>query len=413
MNAEIINIGDELLIGQVINSNAAYLSQSLNSIGIDIPRVTVISDKREAIISALDNALEDADLVLMTGGLGPTNDDITKQVLCEYFNTQLVFCQEAYDDIEKMFSLRNYPMTEVNRQQAFLPEHAISFPNSRGTARGMWLEKGGKVVVAMPGVPFEMTALMELSIMPALTKRFFSDNAIIHRTMVMTGIGESALAEKIQEWEDNLPPCTSLAYLPVPGYVRLRLTGKSDNKALLEQILEDEFGKLRQIASPYIFAEKDTTPEAFIVEELINRGLTLSTAESCTGGLIAHLLTTISGSSGCFNGSVVAYSNEVKISLLDVSQEPLEKHGAVSEEVVRQMAENVRLKLNTDFGIATSGIAGPTGATEGKPVGTIWIAVSNGERTLTECFHFGSDRKRNIQRGAMAALDILWKGFLR
>jgi nicotinamide-nucleotide amidase len=405
--SEIINIGDELLIGQVVNSNASYLASSLNSIGIEAVRVTVIADRKESILSALDAALGENDLVLITGGLGPTNDDITKHVLCDFFGGKLVFSQDAFDDIEQMFRMRKFPVTETNRQQAMLPDNCIQIPNARGTARGMWFEYNGKVIVSMPGVPFEMTAMMEQHIMKMLRQHFMSDFSIIHRTMMCTGVGESFLADKIADWEAQLPSCLSLAYLPSPGIVRLRLTGKSHDEAALKKIMEHETTTMKTLIPEYIFAEEDISFERFIVETLQARNQTLATAESCTGGYIAHLLTTVSGSSQCYKGSIIAYNNDVKINLLDVPEQLLEEHGAVSEPVVRKMAETVRRKLQTDFGIAVSGIVGPTGAVEGKPVGTVWIAVSDGNTTVAECFHFSNDRIRNIQRSAMAALNLL------
>ena len=410
--SEIINIGDELLIGQVVNSNAAYLAAALNSISIEVQRVTVIADRRESILLALRAALEKNDLVLITGGLGPTNDDITKHVLCDFFGGKLIFSQDAFNDIEEIFRMRHFPVTESNRQQAMLPDNCIQIPNMRGTARGMWFEHNGKVVISMPGVPFEMTAMMEQHVVTMLHQHFMSDFSIMHRTMMCTGIGESFLAEKIADWESRLPTCLSLAYLPSPGIVRLRLTGKSEDETSLKKIMEDEIATLKSLIPEYIFAEKDISFESFIIETLIARNQTLATAESCTGGYIAHLLTTVSGSSQCYKGSIIAYNNSVKSNLLDVSEKLLEESGAVSEAVVREMAEAVCRKLQTDFGIAVSGIAGPTGAVEGKPVGTVWIAVSDGSTTTAECFHFSNDRVRNIQRSAMAALNLLRKAFL-
>jgi len=410
--SEIINIGDELLIGQVINGNAAYLASSLNSIGIDVQRVTVVADRKESILSALNAAIENNDLVLITGGLGPTNDDITKCVLCDFFGGKLVFSQDAFDDIEQLFRLRNFPITDTNRQQAMLPDNCLQIPNMRGTARGMWFEHGEKIVISMPGVPFEMTAMMEQHIVAMLHQHFMSEFSIMHRTMMCTGVGESFLAEKIADWEAQLPACLSLAYLPSPGIVRLRLTGKSDDEIFLKNIMEHEITTLKSLIPEYIFAEKDISFERFIIETLIERNQTLATAESCTGGYIAHLLTTVSGSSQCYKGSIIAYNNDVKINLLDVSKKLLKEQGAVSEVVVKQMAESVCRKLQTDFGVAVSGIAGPTGEVEGKPIGTVWIAVCNGNTIVTECFNFGNDRIRNIQRSAMAALNLLRKTFL-
>ena len=411
MNVEIITIGDELLIGQVVNGNAAFLASSLNSIGIEVQKITAIADKQEAIVSALSEALKKNDLVLITGGLGPTNDDITKNVLCKYFGGNLVFSQDAFSDIEQMFAMRRFLVTEKNRQQAMLPDNCIQIPNMRGTARGMWFEHTGKVVVSLPGVPFEMTAMIEQHLLTMIQQHFMPNYSIIHRTLMCTGIGESFLAEKIADWENRLPDCLSLAYLPSPGIVRLRLTGKSNDEKALQVIMENEIAALKPLISEYIFAEKDIPIEHYIIETLITRNQTLSTAESCTGGYIAHLLTSVNGSSQCFKGSIIAYDNEVKTNILEVPEKMLEKYGTVSEDVVKKMAETVRLKLHTDYGVAVSGIAGPSGAVEGKPVGTVWIAVSNGNITVAECFHFSNDRIRNIQRSAVAALNLLRQTF--
>jgi len=412
LTSEIINIGDELLIGQVVNGNAAYLALSLNGIGIEVKKITVVADHKESIVSVLSEAIEKNDLVLITGGLGPTNDDITKQILCDYFGGKLVFSQDAFDDIEQMFAMRKFSVTETNRQQAILPDNCIQIPNKRGTARGMWFEYKGKVVVSMPGVPFEMTGMMEQHILKMLQQRFLSNYSIIHRTLMCTGIGESFLAEKISEWENKLPKHLSLAYLPSPGIVRLRLTGKSHDENTLENIMEHELTTLKSLIPEYIFAEKDISIENFIIETLTSYNKTIATAESCTGGYIAHLLTSVSGSSQCYKGSIIAYNNNIKTKLLHVSEKLLEEYGAVSEPVVRKMAETVCGQLQTDYGIAVSGIAGPTGAVEGKPVGTIWIAVSNGAVTVSECVYFSNDRFRNIQRSAVAALNLLRRTFL-
>jgi nicotinamide-nucleotide amidase len=410
--ADIINIGNELLIGQVINSNAASMAIALNSIGIDVQNINIISDNKKSILDALKTSLERSQIVLITGGLGPTNDDITKIALCDFFKSKLAFSQDAFSDIEQLFALRHFPITESNRQQAFLPDNCISIPNTRGTARGMWFEKDEKIVIAMPGVPFEMTEMLERYVIPMLQQQILSKYTILHQTMMCAGIGESFLADKISEWEAHLPVSLSLAYLPSPGIVRLRITGKSENALILKKEMSNACIQLKMLISEYIFDDKDISMEAFIVETLTNKNLTVATAESCTGGYIAHLLTSVAGSSQCFKGSVVAYNNNVKASILDVPETMLQKHGAVSEEVVKSMAEQVRKKMRSDFGIATSGIAGPSGGTEIKPVGTVWIAVSNGETTIAKCCHFSNDRLRNIQRSAIETLNLLRLNYL-
>ncbi len=406
MNAEIINIGDELLIGQVVNTNAAKMSQYLNDIGIKVNQVKIIADVQNAITTAIECAMKQADVVLLTGGLGPTKDDITKTVLCQYFNTRLVFSEEAYQEVEAIFARTRRTVTETNKQQAFVPESCTQIPNKNGTARGMWFEKDGRILISMPGVPFEMTAMMENYVIPWLQKHTGSTH-IIHKTLMIQGIGESFLSDTIEDWELSLPSCIRLAYLPQPGLIRLRLTAQGHDKELLEKMLAEEIKTLKEIVPEYIFAEQDTTMQQVIFDLLTQNGKTVSFAESCTGGYIAHLLTSISGSSACFKGSMVTYANEIKSQVLQVSEHDLKEYGAVSEAVVRQMAENIRLQMKTDYAIATSGIAGPQGGTTEKPVGTIWIAVSNGKETQARCFHFNGDRIRNIQRGTIAALNML------
>ena len=408
MKAEIISIGDELLIGQVVNTNASWLSVEFNLAGISIHQITAVSDDRNHILTALAEAGSRADIILITGGLGPTKDDITKQVLCEYFITRLVFNEEVYQNIERLFGARGVKISELNRKQAEVPESCIPIPNSNGTAPGMWFENEGKIYVSMPGVPYEMKEMVTGSIIPWLQKRL-KTGAIVHKTVMTIGVPESVLAKKIENWEDQLPKNIKLAYLPQPGAVRLRLSAKGDDKILLENQVFREIEKLKDILPDEISAFNDEPLFETIGKLLREKNKTLSTAESCTGGYIAHLVTSVAGSSDYFKGSVIAYSNEVKINLLGVNPLSIEKFGAVSDQVVTEMAEGARRILKTDYAIAVSGIAGPGGGTDEKPVGTTWIAIASAEKTITRRLQLGDHRERNIIRTAFAALDMLRK----
>ena len=410
MNCEIITIGDELLIGQVIDTNSAWMAEQLNQIGIRVEQITSISDQREHILTTLKEASLRADVIFMTGGLGPTRDDITKNTLCEYFNTHLVFNEDAFDNIKRIFKTRGFRLTELNRAQAEVPENCTMLLNINGTAPGMWFEKNGKIYISMPGVPFEMKALMTDNILPRLAHH--SPVSIMHRTILTQGVGESFLAAQIEAWETALPSSIKLAYLPQPGIVRLRLTASGTDKALLEQTLIEETNKLYALIPQYIFGEGEDTMELVVGNLLKAQNYSLATAESCTGGYIAHLITSIPGSSAYFKGSVVAYSNEIKEQILGVSPQTLEKNGAVSEETVFEMATGIIKQFKTDCAIAVSGIAGPDGGTEEKPVGTICVCVITPIATETRIFTFGDHRGRNIRRTAMAALDML-RGQLR
>ena len=408
MNAEIITIGDELLIGQVIDTNSAWMGQQLNSIGIRVAQITSVSDNREHILQTLAEASLRAQVILITGGLGPTKDDITKFTLCEYFNTSLVFHEEAFKDIEGFFFGRGIAITEMNRLQAMLPEACIAIRNPVGTARGMWFEKDGCIYVSMPGVPFEMKAIMTDYVLPELLRRF-ADQAIVHKTIMTTGIGESFLAAKIESWEDALPSNMKLAYLPSPGIVRLRITASGNDRQKIEKEVEEQVNKLLPLASEYIYGFDDQQLEEVIGKMLLANDLSLSTAESCTGGFLAHLITSIPGSSAYFTGAVVSYSNQVKMNQLGVSYSSLVRSGAVSEEVVRQMAEGVRNLMQTSYAVGISGIAGPDGGTAEKPVGLVWIAIAGPGGTIAKEFRFGDNRERNIRRAALAALNMLRK----
>ncbi len=413
MKAEIINIGDELLIGQVINTNAAWMAEQLNLSGIPVHQVTVISDRREHILEALKEAEHRAEIVLLSGGIGPTLDDITKQTLCEFFNTRLVFSGEAYHDIETLFAGRGYPMTESNRKQAELPECCISIPNMNGTARGMWFEKerpgGGKTVfVSMPGVPFEMKEMMSRTILPRLCETFHPP-FILHRTLLTQGVGESFLAERLEEWERSLSRDIRLAYLPQPGIVRLRLSALGPDEAELHRKVNAEVVRLEALLPDCLFGYDDDTLEEVVGRKLARGNATIATAESCTGGTLASLITRIPGSSAYFKGSVVAYANEIKSGILGVEAEDLRRHGAVSREVVLQMARGVQTLFGTDYAIATTGIAGPGGGSAEKPVGTAWIGIATPHGVTAHHFLFGDHRERNIRRTVLAALNLLRK----
>jgi nicotinamide-nucleotide amidase len=407
MNAEIITIGDELLIGQVIDTNSAWMAEQLNAYGIKVHQITSVSDNREHILKTLEEATQRADVILITGGLGPTKDDITKNTLCEFFNTELVFNQEAYENVCRLFAPRNILVTELNRLQAMVPDGCTVLNNQNGTAPGMWFEKTGKIYISMPGVPFEMKPMMTDQVLPRLAGK--SEIIIIHRTILTEGVGESFLAARIEKWEDSLPPFIKLAYLPQPGIVRLRLSASGTDRLLLINALQKAEKELLPLAGDYIFGyDTDTFPG--IIGRLLNeKKLTLSTAESCTGGTIAQMITSIAGSSNYFKGSVVAYSNEIKEKLLNVRTGTLIEHGAVSEQTVVEMADGARKVFNADFAISVSGIAGPAGGTPEKPVGTTWIAIASPTRTVARKFLFGEHRGRNIQRAAISALSMLRK----
>ena len=416
MNIEIINIGDELLIGQVVNTNASWMAEHLNLEGFKVHQFTIIGDTREHILDALWKAGERSEVVLISGGIGPTNDDITKTTLCDFFGTRLVFNEDAFKDIENFFARGGYEVTGLNRQQACLPEDCIGIPNKFGTARGMWFEKdipvpgrsAKTIFISMPGVPFEMKAMMTEYVIPQLAARCHP-KSIYHKTILTQGIGESFLASIIEGWEDNLPPSIKLAYLPQPGIVRLRLTGTGNDKDLLRMDVEQQAEKLSAIIPEYIFGTDDDSLEAIVGQMLTERKQTLATAESCTGGYIAHLLTSIPGSSAYFKGSVIAYDNTVKEQLLGVMPETIEKYGAVSSEVVTEMAIGAQTSLNADYVIAVSGIAGPGGGTTEKPVGTTWIALATPDEVFSKQFLFGDSRDRNIRRATLQALNMLRK----
>lgn len=417
VKVEIINVGDELLIGQVVNTNAAWMAEQLNLEGFMVNRFNVIGDDSQEILEALKNAHIHSDIILMTGGIGPTKDDITKDALCKFFDTPLVFNQEAYENIERFFKQRGIPVTNLNRKQAEIPEKCSPIPNKNGTASGMWFEtktpdrETRVVFISMPGVPFEMKAMLKDPVIPLL-KKHFQPQAIVHKTIMTQGIGESFLSDILESWEKQLTPNISLAYLPQPGIVRLRLTGTGPVKEIVKSRIDQELVKLKQIIPEYIYGFDDENLEEIVGRMLTAKGSTLVTAESCTGGYIAHLISSVPGSSKYFKGSVVAYSNDIKENELDVKPESLLTSGAVSEVVVREMATNIRRRFNADFALATSGIAGPDGGTDLKPVGTTWIAIATPKRVIAEKYLFGDNRERNIRRTAIQALNLLRKAII-
>lgn len=407
-DVEIMTIGDELLYGQVVDTNSAFMGQELAKIGLRVRQISSVSDRADEIVRALDQARQRAQVVLITGGLGPTKDDLTKHVLAHYFDTELVIHEPTLAHVTSFFTRFNRPMLDVNRQQALVPANCQVLFNAVGTAPGMWFEDRGTVFVSMPGVPFEMKKLMTNEVLPRLRGRF--QLAPIEHVVVMTvGLGESFLAEKIADWEDALPPNFKLAYLPSLGAVRLRLTGANDGLPDLRGRMLALLPALRERIGSHIFAEEETTLEATIGKLLLEKGLTLATAESCTGGLVAHRITGVAGSSAYFRGSVVAYHNDIKVSELNVPTETLVTSGAVSEATARAMAEGACRRLGADVAVATSGVAGPSGGTPEKPVGTICIAVADAQGTVSKQFSFDRGRDLNITYTAQAVLTLLWQ----
>lgn len=405
--ASIITIGDELLIGQVIDTNSAWIAQELNKAGIQVKNRVAVGDTWDDIWQALDEESKKASIVLITGGLGPTADDITKPLLCEYFGGKMVMHEETLSHVTFLFEkVFKRPMIERNRKQAEVPDVCTVLKNEKGTAPGMLFEKNGVIYVSMPGVPHEMKWLMQNHVLPLIEKRF-TTGFIRHKTLLTAGIGESFLAEMIADIELSLPSHIKLAYLPNYGMVRLRLTATGADDTLLENELSDYFNQLLERTKDYLVIDEDIPMELVVGKLLKERNQTLATAESCTGGYIAHVITKHSGASAYYMGSVVSYDNRIKETLLAVTSTTLNTVGAVSEETVRQMAASVRKIMQTDYAIAVSGIMGPDGGTPTKPVGMVWIAVSSAEKTITQVFHFRFDRARNIELTATNALNLL------
>ena len=403
---KIINIGDELLLGQVVNTNASTMSRMLTEAGFEVACVEVVGDRRDDIERALgDHA--GYDVVLITGGLGPTKDDITKKLLCDYFHSELVESEVALENVRRIFAVRGFELTPVNRAQALVPKCCEVLNNDLGTAPCMWFKREGRVYVSLPGVPFEMEWLMANRVIPKLQETFRTE-VIINKNILTQGIGESFLSDLIEPWELALPECIRLAYLPVAGMTKLRLTARGPQETSLREAIDHAVRGLYQIASPYIVGEDCETLAELVHKTLTERSLSLATAESCTGGTIASSLTAQAGASAYFKGGVVAYSNEVKECALGVQHSTLEAHGAVSEETAREMAEGVRRRLGADLAIATTGIAGPDGGTKEKPVGTVWIAVANATHTEAQLLSFpGRRRQQNIDRTVNQAFSML------
>ena len=451
VNASIITIGDELLIGQTIDTNSAFIAQELNKIGVWVRRRVAIADDKQAILKTLAAESKEADIIIITGGLGPTADDITKPALCEYFNSKLVVDMATLENVTEIFRKLGRPLTDRNATQAEVPDNCVVLPNLRGTAPGMWFEAplppkegvadtqplherrakrnkdkqtswvsaldnpslvgggAGLVYVSLPGVPHEMKGLITHSVIPKI-KESFSLPAVVHKTLLTAGQGESQIADRLIEFETSLPSYIKLAYLPAYGMVRLRLTGRSDETKQLDKEVSRHFEKLKLILNEWVVVDEDISLQEAVSRLLKEKKKTLATAESCTGGYIAHLITSMAGSSAIYNGSVVAYANAVKKNILEVEQETLQQAGAVSEETVKQMAISACVKMKTDYALATSGIMGPDGGTAEKPVGTIWISVTNKfGKVKAQKFNFRFDRTRNIELTAHAALNMLRK----
>lgn len=406
ITAELITIGDEILYGQIVDTNSQWMSTALATAGIQVIRKTSVGDEESTILQSFAEAEQRADIILITGGLGPTSDDLTKPCLVKYFNCPLQIHAEALEEVTAFFTSRGRELTEVNRQQAALPVCSEKVTNKLGTAPGMWFNKGGKVFVSMPGVPHEMKKMMTDIVIPKLTKTFRTP--VIHHQVIRTiGVGESVLAEKITAWENALPAHIKLAYLPGLGEVKLRLTCHGDSLDALQKEAEALTVSLRERIGQFIYGYGDDPIEVVIGNTLRERKLTLAIAESCTGGYLSHMVTTVPGSSDYFLGSMIPYSYEVKMRQLGVKPETLEKFGAVSEPTIVEMANIVRAKFNTDIGVATSGIAGPGGATPDKPVGMVWIAYSDKHQTVTRKLLLSQDRLINIKAASVAVLNLI------
>lgn len=405
--ASIITIGDELLIGQVVDTNSSWMAQELNKAGILVKHRVAVGDVWEDIWESLDEASKKASLVLITGGLGPTADDITKELLCKYFGGKMVVHQPTLDHITNIFEkVLKRPMIERNAKQADVPDNCTVLKNAKGTAPGMMFRREGKIFISLPGVPHEMKWIMEHEVLPLLPS-LFQTGFVEHRTMLTAGVGESFLADLIEDIEKSLPPHIKLAYLPNYGMVRLRLSAYGFDKEVLNQEIGSYFNRFKERVQAHVVSEEDIPIELAIGRLLKAKGKTVATAESCTGGYIAHLLTSHAGSSAYFNGGVISYANAVKEDILHVSHQTLQNAGAVSEETVREMVKGVLGAVKTDFAIAVSGIMGPGGGSEEKPVGTVWIAVGSKEQVLAKQFYFRFDRQRNIEMTAHNALNLL------
>lgn len=412
VNASIITIGDELLIGQTIDTNSAWIATELNKIGVWIKRKISVGDVREDILNALDSESREADIILLTGGLGPTADDITKPLLCEYFQGKMVVNNEVLEFVKEIFTKLNRPILERNLKQAEVPDTCTVLFNKRGTAPGMLFRKEDKIFISLPGVPYEMKGLITDEVIPIIKKEFKLP-AILHKTMFTAGQGESFIAEQIRDFENALPPDIRLAYMPSYGMVRLRLSTRADTPDQAEEKVAPYFNQLKLLLKEIMVSDADQGLAETLGILLKKKNKTMATAESCTGGYIAHLITSIPESSEYYNGSVISYSNDAKSDLLNVSSETLEKHGAVSEETVKEMVTGALRTLKVDYALAASGIMGPGGGSEEKPVGTVWIAAGSAKEIITSKLFFRFDRTRNIEMTAHAAMNLLRKVVLK
>ncbi len=414
MFAEIITIGDEILIGQIIDTNSAFIAQELNKIGVSVVQITSIQDDKNHILKSLKDAESRADIVLITGGLGPTKDDVTKHTLCEYFNDHLVENESVLLHVENIFKKYSIaPLLQVNKNQALVPSKAQVLPNEFGTAPGLWLKNNQTVFVSMPGVPFEMKNLIKNQVIPKIQKEF-DRPFIVHKTIITYGLGESALAQKIEDWEDNLPKDIKLAYLPSLGKVRLRLSTKGKNLKYLEEQIKSQTQKLYSLITDIVHTEDDgESIEEIIAKLLIQKGMTLATAESFTGGKIAELITQLPGASAYFKGTIVSYATEAKINVLQVPKAVIEKESVVSAAVAEIMAQNVRKLMKTDFSIATTGNAGPTKGDSNEEIGTVFIAIASEKGVISEKFLMGAQRERVVQKSVYKAFEMLQKEILK
>ena len=404
--AEILTIGDEILYGQILDSNSQWISQQLDDLGIRVIKKSTVGDNEDDILAAFADAEKKADLVLITGGLGPTNDDLTKPLLAKYFDTELQLNMKALEEVTELFRKFGRELTETNRAQAELPINCEMISNKLGSAPGMWFDENNTVFVSMPGVPHEMKGMMEETILPKIKSKF-KTLLILHKLVKTTGIGESWLSDKISDWETQLPSHIKLAYLPSVMEVKLRLTASGPDKKKLEVDVDHEIDKLLLLAGKYVYGYDKDTLEKIVGEMLRKANKTIAIAESCSGGFLSHMITSVPGSSDYFLGGLVSYSNEIKKDLLNVQQKTLEEFGAVSEATVKEMADNVRENFNSDIGVATSGIAGPEGGTEDKPVGIVWIGISDENGTKARRFSFAKNRMINIEASARVALNMV------
>lgn len=406
--AELISIGDELLYGQTLDTNSHFISGELDKLGIRVKRKVTVADNPEAMLRAFKEAEDNADIVIITGGLGPTKDDLTKPLLAQYFDSEMYLNQEILEGLRKRYAEKGRELNKLNSGQAELPKKCTPIDNQYGTAPGMWFEKEGKVFVSLPGVPKEMKYMMEDIVLPKFKARYKTP-VLLHKMVKTVGIPESILAERLEDWEDNLPNEIKLAYLPGSSQVKLRLTASGEDKDYLQKLVDSEVEKLYGLVGKYIFGTDEANLAGKIGELLMEKGLTIACAESCTGGYISHLITANPGCSSYFRGGINPYHNDLKTNVLGVKKETIEKHGAVSEQTVIEMAERVRELFGADIGISTSGVAGPGGGTPDKPVGTVWVALADGKETQTKLYHFQFDRLSNVEITTNSLLNLVRK----